>query len=200
VLLAVGRTPYTEGLGLDTVGIQLDEKGRIPVNEHFATSANGVYAIGDVIRGPMLAHKAEDEGVACVEHIATGKGHVNYDTIPGVCFTSPEIASVGKTEDELKEAGTEYRKGVFQYRANGRAHALGQIDGSVKILADAETDRVLGVHILGARAGELIAEATTAMELGATSDAIARSCHAHPTLSEIVKEAALAVDKRAIHA
>jgi dihydrolipoamide dehydrogenase len=159
-----------------------------------------VYAIGDVIRGPMLAHKAEEEGVACVERIVTGHGHVNYDAIPGVCYTEPEIASVGKTEDELKEAGASYRKGVFQYRANARAHAIGQTDGNVKILADEQTDRVLGVHILGVRAGDLIAEAVAAIDLGATSQDIARCSHAHPTLAEIVKEAALAVDGRPIHA
>ncbi|UCG17044.1 MAG: dihydrolipoyl dehydrogenase [Phycisphaerales bacterium] len=200
VLVAVGRTPYTENLGLESVGIEVDGKGRISVRDDFATSGDRVYAIGDVIRGPMLAHKAEEEGVACVERIVTGRGHVNYDAIPGVCYTEPEIASVGKTEDELKEAGARYRKGIFQYRANARAHALGQTDGSVKILADEQTDRVLGVHILGARAGDLIAEAVAAVELGATSQDIARCSHAHPTLAEIVKEAALAVDGRPIHA
>ncbi len=200
VLLAVGRKPCTDDLGLETVGITLDERGRVPVNEHFATPANGVYAIGDLIRGPMLAHKAEEEGVACVEHIVTGYGHVNYDAIPGVVYTEPEIASVGKTEDELKESGVPYRKGVFQYRANGRAHALGQTEGSVKILAHQETDRLLGMHILGARAGDLIAEAVAAIEFGASSEDLARISHAHPTLAEIVKEAALAVDNRPIHA
>ncbi len=200
VLLAVGRKPCTDNLGLDTVGITLDERGRVPVNEHFATAANGVFAIGDVIRGPMLAHKAEEEGVACVEQIVTGHCHVNYDAIPGVVYTEPEIASVGKTEDELKESGVPYRKGVFQYRANGRAHALGQIEGSVKVLAHKETDRVLGVHILGARAGDLIAEAVAAIEFGASSEDLARTCHAHPTLAEILKEAALSVDNRPIHA
>lgn len=200
VLLAVGRKPCTDNLGLDTVGITLDERGRVPVNEHFATAANGVFAIGDVIRGPMLAHKAEEEGVACVEQIVTGYCHVNYDAIPGVVYTEPEIASVGKTEDELKESGVPHRKGVFQYRANGRAHALGQIEGSVKVLAHKETDRVLGVHILGARAGDLIAEAVAAIEFGASSEDLARTCHAHPTLAEILKEAALSVDNRPIHA
>jgi dihydrolipoamide dehydrogenase len=200
VLLSVGRIPYTDNLGLETVGIQLDDKGRIPVNEHLATTADGVYAIGDVIRGPMLAHKAEEEGVACVEHVVTGYGHVNYAAIPGVVYTDPEIASVGRTEDELKVDGVPYRKGVFQYRANGRAHALGQTDGSVKILAHKESDRILGVHILGARAGELIAEAVTAIEFGASSEDLARTSHAHPTLAEIVKEAALSVDGRPIHA
>lgn len=200
VLLAVGRVPNTDDLGLDAVGIQLDERGRIPVSEHLATSATGIYAIGDVIRGPMLAHKAEDEGVACVEHIVTGQGHVNYDAIPGVCYTEPEIAGVGRTEEQLKEAGVEYRKGVFQFRGNGRARALGQVDGKVKILADAKTDRILGVHIIGPRAGDLIAEAAVAIELGATSKDLARCSHAHPTLAETLKEAALAVDGRPIHA
>ena len=200
VLLAVGRVPNTDDLGLDTVRIQLDEKGRIPVNDHLATSAAGVYAVGDVIRGPMLAHKAEDEGIACVEHIVTGYGHVNYDAIPGVCYTEPEIAAVGQTEQQLKAAGIEYRKGVFQFRGNGRARALGHIDGKVKILADAKTDRILGVHIIGPRAGDLIAEAAVAIEFGASSEDLARCSHAHPTLAECLKEAALAVDGRPIHA
>lgn len=199
VLLAVGRKPNTEGLGLDGLNMELDEAGRIVVNDHYATTVNGVYAIGDVIRGPMLAHKAEDEGVACVERIATGYGHVNYDAIPGVVYTHPEIACVGKTEDELKAAGVEYRKGVFPFMANGRAKALGQTDGRVKILADAKTDRVLGVHIIGPRAGDLIAEAAVAIEFGASSEDIARSSHAHPTLAEAMKEAALAVDKRTLN-
>ena len=200
VLLAVGRKPMTEGLGLAAVGISVDEKGRIPVDEAFQTSLPGVYAIGDVIRGPMLAHKAEEEGVACVEGIATGYGHVNYDAIPNVVYTAPEVASVGKTEEELKQAGIEYRKGSFPFLANGRARALGHTEGRVKILADKQSDRVLGVHILGARAGDLIAEAVAAMEFGATSEDIARTCHAHPTLAEAVKEAALAVDGRALNA
>lgn len=200
VLLAVGRVPNTDDLGLDSVGIELDERGRIPVDDHFATSTEGVYAIGDVIRGPMLAHKAEEEGVACVEHIVTGYGHVNYDAIPGVCYTEPEIASVGQTEQQLKDAGREIRKGVFQFRGNGRARAIGHVDGLVKVLADAQTDRVLGVHIIGPRAGDLIAEAAVAMEFGASSEDIARCTHAHPTLAECVKEAALAVDGRALHA
>jgi len=200
VLLAVGRVPNTSDLGLDTVGISLDEKRRIPVNEHFATAVAGIYAIGDVIRGPMLAHKAEDEGVACVEHIVTGYGHVNYDAIPGVCYTEPEIAAVGRTEEQLKAAGVNYRKGVFQIRGNGRARALGHIDGRVKILADADTDRILGVHIIGPHAGDLIAEAAVAIEFGASAEDLARSSHAHPTLAECLKEAALAVDGRAIHA
>jgi dihydrolipoamide dehydrogenase len=199
LLVSVGRVPNTEGLGLEEAGIKLDAKGRIPVNDRFATSAAGVYAVGDVIRGPMLAHKAEDEGIACVEGIVTGHGHVNYDAIPAVVYTQPEIASVGKTEDELKEAGVEYRKGEFPFRANARARALGQVEGKVKILADAKTDRVLGVHILGPRAGDLIAEAAVAIEFGASSEDIARSSHAHPTLAEAVKEGALAVDGRTIN-
>ena len=174
-------------------------KGRIPVGDHFETSAKGIYAIGDVIRGPMLAHKAEEEGVACVEHIVTGYGHVDYNGIPGVCYTEPEIAAVGKTEEDLKSAGVDYRKGSFPFLANGRARSLGQTEGRVKILADAKTDRVLGVHIIGPRAGDLIAEAAAAMAFGASSEDIARCCHAHPTLAETLKEAALAVDKRALH-
>jgi len=199
VLVAVGRLANTDGLGLDTVGIQPDPKGRISVNADFATSAPGVYAIGDVIGGAMLAHKAEEEGIACVEKLITGYGHVNYGAIPAVVYTHPELASVGKTEDELKAEGTGYRRGVFPFRANGRARALGQVDGLVKILAHSETDRILGVHIIGARAGDLIAEATAAIEFGASSEDLARTSHAHPTLAEAVKEAALAVDGRAIH-
>jgi dihydrolipoamide dehydrogenase len=199
VLVAVGRVPNTDGLGLDAAGIQTDAKGRIPVDAGYATTAEGIFAIGDVIGGAMLAHKAEEEGVACVERIATGYGHVNYDAIPGVVYTQPEIASVGRTEEELKAAGTEYRKGVFQFRANARAHCLGQIEGRVKVLAHATTDRVLGVHIIGPRAGDLIAEAAVAIEFGASSEDLARASHAHPTLAEALKEAALAVDGRAIH-
>jgi dihydrolipoamide dehydrogenase len=199
VLVSVGRRPNTDGLGLEAAGIELDDKGRIPVSDDFSTSADGVYAIGDVIRGPMLAHKAEDEGVACVEGIVTGYGHVNYDAIPAVVYTQPEIASVGKTEDELKSAGVEYRKGEFPFRANSRARALGQVEGKVKMLADAKTDRVLGVHILGPRAGDMIAEAAVAIEFGASSEDIARSSHAHPTLAEALKEAALAVDGRTLN-
>lgn len=199
VLLAVGRKPNTQGAGLETVGVTLDERGRIPVDAHFKTSAANVYAIGDVIAGPMLAHKAEEEGVACVEHIVTGYGHVNYDAIPNVVYTSPEIASVGKTEEELQQAGIEYRKGSFPFIANGRARALGQTEGRVKILAHAKTDRILGAHIFGARAGDLIAELAIAIDFGASSEDVARACHAHPTLPEIVKEAALAVDKRQLH-
>ncbi|MCB9552992.1 MAG: dihydrolipoyl dehydrogenase [bacterium] len=196
VLVAVGRWPNTDGLGVDAIGLELDKRGRIPVDEHFRTKVEGVYAIGDVIAGPMLAHKAEEEGVACVEYIATGYGHVNYDAIPNVVYTHPEIASVGKSEDELKAAGVEYRTGSFPFIANARAKALASTDGFVKILADEKTDRVLGVHIIGPRAGDLIAEAAVAMEFGASAEDIARSCHAHPTLAEVVKEAALAVDGR----
>ena len=198
VLVAVGRAPNTEALGLASVGIQVDDRGRVPVDAHYQ-AADGVYAIGDVIGGAMLAHKAEEEGVACVEGIVTGYGHVNYDAIPGVVYTQPEIATVGRTEDDLKAEGAAYRKGVFFFRANARAHALGQIDGRVKVLADAATDRILGVHIIGPRAGDMIAEAVAAMEFGATSEDVARTCHAHPTLAEALKEAALAVDGRAIH-
>jgi dihydrolipoamide dehydrogenase len=199
VLLAVGRRPNTDGLGLENVGLALDERGRIPVDDRFRTQVEGLYAIGDVIRGPMLAHKAEDEGIACVEHIATGHGHVNYDAIPNVVYTAPEVASVGKTEEELSAAGVRYRKGAFPFLANGRAKALGHTQGRVKILAHADTDRILGVHVLGPRAGDLIAEAAAAIEFGASAEDVARTCHAHPTLSEVVREAALAVDGRAIH-
>jgi dihydrolipoamide dehydrogenase len=199
VLLAVGRAPNTDGLGLEAVGIKLDEKGRIPVDDHFAASAQGIYAIGDVIRGPMLAHKAEEEGIACVEGIATGYGHVNYDAIPGVVYTQPEIGSVGKTEEQLREEKIDFRKGVFPFLANSRARTLGQTDGKIKILADAKTDRILGVHIIGPRAGDLINEAAVAINFGASSEDLARSCHAHPTLGEALREAALAVDNRAIN-
>ncbi len=199
VLVAVGRVPNTDKLGLESVGVQTDGRGFVTVNEHYRTTAENVYAIGDVIGGAMLAHKAEEEGVACVESIVTGYGHVNYDAIPGVVYTHPEIASVGKTEDQLKEAGVAYRKGSFPFSANARARALGATQGRVKILADAKTDRVLGVHIIGNRAGDMIAEAVVAMEYGASSEDIARSSHAHPTLAEIVKEAALAVDKRPLN-
>ena len=199
VLVAVGRRPMTTGLGLESVGITLDAQGRIPVDERFATGADAVYAIGDVIRGPMLAHKAQEEGIACVEALQAGGGRVNYEAIPGVVYTAPEIASVGRTEDELQEAGIEYRKGTFPFLANGRARALGHSEGRVKVLADRKTDRVLGVHILGPRAGDLIAEAIAAMEFGASSEDIARTCHAHPTLAEALREAALAVDGRALH-
>lgn len=199
VLLAVGRKPNTEHLGLEAVGIATGPRGIIPVNKRFETSVPGIYAIGDVIPGPMLAHKAEDEGVACVELIVKGVGHVNYDAIPSVVYTDPEIASVGKTEEELKEQGIPYNKGSFPFSANGRAKALASTEGRVKVLAHRDTDRVLGVHIIGPRAGDLIAEGVAAIEYGASSEDIARTCHAHPTLAEVFKEAALAVDKRAIH-
>jgi dihydrolipoamide dehydrogenase len=199
VLVAIGRVPYTDGLGLDEAGVKKDNRGRVIVDAHFATSVEGVYAIGDVIAGPMLAHKAEDEGIAAAEILAGQAGHVNYDVIPNVVYTFPEIASVGKTEEELKEAGVAYNTGKFPFTANGRAKANHQTDGFVKILADAKTDRVLGVHIVGSDAGNMIAEAAVAMEFGAAAEDIARTCHAHPTLPEAVKEAALAVAKRAIH-
>jgi dihydrolipoamide dehydrogenase len=199
VLVAIGRVPYTDGLGLDEAGVQRDNRGRVTVDGRYATSVKGIYAIGDVIAGPMLAHKAGDEGMAVAEILAGQAGHVNYDVIPNVVYTFPEIASVGKTEEELKEAGTAYNAGKFPFTANGRAKANHQTEGFVKILADAKTDRVLGVHIVGADAGNMIAEAAVAMEFGASAEDIARTCHAHPTLPEAVKEAALAVAKRAIH-
>lgn len=199
VLLATGRLPHTDGLDLEGVGIETDKRGFIPVDEDYRTSAEGVYAVGDVIGGPLLAHKAEEEGIACVEKIVTGYGHVNYDAIPSVVYTHPEIAAVGRTEDELRESGREYKRGVFPFRANGRARALGQMDGFVKVLADAGTDRIVGVHIIGPRAGDLIAEAAVAIEFGASSEDLARCCHAHPTLAEVLKEAALAVSGRALH-
>ena len=199
VLVAVGRVPYTDGLGLQEAGVALDGRKRIVTDAHFATNVPGIYAIGDVIAGPMLAHKAEDEGVAVAEILAGKAGHVNYDVIPSVVYTAPEVASVGQTEEELKAAGVAYNTGKFPFTANGRAKVNHTTDGFVKILADAATDRVLGVHIVGADAGNLIHEAVIAMEFGASSEDIARSCHAHPTLNEAVKEAALAVEKRAIH-
>jgi dihydrolipoamide dehydrogenase len=199
VLVATGRVPYTEGLGLDEAGVKKDNRGRVIVDGHFATNVPGMYAIGDVIAGPMLAHKAEEEGVAVAEILAGQAGHVNYDVIPNVIYTYPELASVGKSEEELKDAGAAYNVGKFPFTANGRAKANQQTEGFVKILADAKTDRVLGVHILGADAGNMIAEAAVAMEFGAAAEDIARTCHAHPTLPEAVKEAALAVGKRAIH-
>ena len=199
VLVSVGRRPNTEGLGLENVQIETDRRGCIPVDSHFKTQAEGIFAIGDVITGPMLAHKAEEEGVACVEYMATGYGHINYNAIPSVVYTHPEIASVGKSEEELKEAGIPFKKGSFPFKANGRAMALEAKEGFVKILAHADTDRVLGAHIIGARAGDLIAEIAVSIEFGASSEDIGRSSHAHPTLAEIVKEAALAVDGRAIN-
>ena len=199
VLVAVGRIPNTEELGLESVGIKPDPKGRIPVEKNFSTSVSSIYAIGDVIAGPMLAHKAEEEGVACVEGIAGGHVHVNYDAIPAIVYTHPEIATVGKSEDELKTAKVAYKTGSFRFSANGRARAMGDTEGRVKILSDAKTDRVLGVHIIGPRAGDLIAEAVTAISFGASSEDIARTCHAHPTLSEALREAALAIEGHAIH-
>jgi dihydrolipoamide dehydrogenase len=199
VLVAVGRKPYTEGLGLEEAGVKLDDRGRVAIDAHYATNVPGIYAIGDVITGPMLAHKAEDEGVALAELIAGKAGHVNYGVIPNVVYTYPEVASIGKTEEELKQDGVSYNVGKFPFTANGRAKANLQTDGFVKILADATTDRVLGAHIVGPEAGNLIHEIAVAMEFGASSEDIARTCHAHPTLSEAVKESALAVDKRALH-
>lgn len=200
VLVAVGRHPNTDGLGLEAIGLEVDEKGRIPVNDHFETRTEGVFAIGDVIGGPMLAHKAEDEGAACVEWIVKGFGHVNYDAIPAVVYTQPEIASVGKTEDELVQQGVQFNKGVFPFRANGRARSIGAMDGFVKVLADAKLDTVLGVHILGPRAGDIIAEAAAAIDYGASAEDIGRCSHAHPTLAEALKEAALAASGQgAIH-
>ncbi|MEZ0282928.1 FAD-dependent oxidoreductase, partial [Methyloceanibacter sp.] len=197
VLVAIGRVPNTEGLGL--AGIKTDNRGRIVVDKRYETSLPGVYAIGDVIAGPMLAHKAEEEGVAVAEILAGQAGHVNYEAIPSVIYTAPEVASVGKSEEELKEAGIAYKAGKFPFTANGRAKVNRTTEGFVKILADADTDRVLGVHIIGADAGTMIAEAAVLMEFGGSAEDLARTCHAHPTLNEAVKEAALAVDKRAIH-
>lgn len=199
VLVAVGRRPHTKGLGLEEIGVKLDGKGRVDVDEHFATSVAGIYAIGDVIRGPMLAHKAEEEGVACVETLAGQAGHVNYEAIPNVVYTWPELASVGKTEEECAEQGRGVKIGRFPFFANGRARAMEERDGLVKIIADAKTDRLLGVHILGPRASDLIAEAALAIEFGSSAEDVARTCHAHPTLPEAVKEAALAVAGRSIH-
>jgi dihydrolipoamide dehydrogenase len=199
VLVAIGRRPFTEGLGLDAIGVARDRAGRIEVNDDFATNIPGVYAIGDVIRGPMLAHKAEEEGIAVVERLAGQKTRVEYDAIPGVVYTWPEAAGVGKTEEELKAAGVAYRVGKFPFTANARARTNADTDGFVKVLADAATDRVLGVHIIGPDAGTMIAEAALAIEFGASAEDIARTCHAHPTLPEALKEAALAVDGRPIH-
>jgi dihydrolipoamide dehydrogenase len=199
VLLAIGRRPYTEGLGLEKVGVKLDERKRVIVGHNFETNVKGIFAIGDVIAGAMLAHKAEDEGVVCAEMLAGQSGHIDYDAIPGVVYTWPEAASVGKTEEELKKAGVVYKTGKFPFSANGRARAMDETEGFVKILADAATDRVLGAHIVGADAGTIIAELAMAIEFGASSEDIARTSHAHPTLNETVKEAALAVDGRPIH-
>jgi dihydrolipoamide dehydrogenase len=199
VLVAIGRVPYTDGLGLTEAGIALDDRGRIQIDSHFSTTVKGVYAIGDVIAGPMLAHKAEDEGVAVAEILAGQAGHVNYDVIPGVVYTTPEVSAVGKTEEELKQAGVSYTSGKFPFTANGRSKVNQTTEGFVKVLADAKTDRVLGVHIIGREAGEMIHEACVLMEFGGSAEDLARTCHAHPTRSEAVKEAALAVGKRAIH-
>jgi dihydrolipoamide dehydrogenase len=199
VLVCIGRSPYTEGLGLREAGVALDNRGRVQIDAHFSTNVKGIYAIGDVIAGPMLAHKAEDEGVAVAEIMAGQAGHVNYDVIPGVVYTTPEVSSVGKTEEELKQAGIAYTVGKFPFTANGRSKVNQTTDGFVKILADAKTDRVLGVHIIGVEAGEMIHEAAVLMEFGGSAEDLARTCHAHPTRSEAVKEAALAVGKRAIH-
>jgi dihydrolipoamide dehydrogenase len=199
VLLAIGRQAYTAGLGLEAAGVETDERGRVKIDAYFKTNVDGVYAIGDVVAGPMLAHKAEDEGVALAEIIAGQAGHVNYGAIPSVVYTWPEVAAVGRTEEELKAAGVSYKVGKFPFMANGRARAMGDTDGFVKILSDKTTDKLLGAHILGPDAGTLIAELTTAIEFGASAEDVARICHAHPTLSEAVKEAALAADGRALH-
>ena len=199
VLISVGRKPNTKNLNLDTIGVKLDERKRIETDKMFKTNIENIYAIGDVISGPMLAHKAEDEGIAVAENIAGQSGHVNYDTIPGVVYTTPEVASIGKTEEQLKEKNIKYKIGKFSFMANSRAKAIDDAEGFVKILADEKTDKVLGAHLIGPHAGELIAEIGIAMEFGASSEDIARTCHAHPTFSEAVKEAALSVDKRAIH-
>ncbi len=199
VLVAIGRVPFTDGLGLKEAGVALDNRGRVQIDPHFATTVKGIYAIGDVVAGPMLAHKAEDEGVAVAEIIAGQAGHVNYDVIPGVVYTTPEVSSVGKTEEELKQAGIAYTVGKFPFTANGRSKVNQTTEGFVEILADAKTDRVLGVHIIGREAGEMIHEAAVLMEFGGSAEDLARTCHAHPTRSEAIKEAALAVGKRAIH-
>lgn len=199
VLVSTGRRPFTKNIGLEELGIETDKIGRIKVNDHFQTKIPSVYAIGDAIDGPMLAHKAEEEGIACVENIAGFAGHVNYDAIPGVIYTHPEVATVGLTEEQLKEAGTPYNKGVFPFSANSRARAVVDAEGMVKILAEKETDRIVGIHIIGANAGEMIAEGVLAMEYGASSEDIARTCHAHPTLSEALKEACMSTYDKAIH-
>jgi dihydrolipoamide dehydrogenase len=199
VLISVGRKANTEGLNLEAIGVELDDRKRIKTDKSFKTNLENIYAIGDVIVGPMLAHKAEDEGIAVAENIAGQSGHVNYDTIPGVIYTTPEVAAIGKTEEQLKDSKMKYKIGKFSFMANSRAKAIDDAEGFVKILADEKTDKVLGAHIIGPHAGELIAEIGVAMEFGASSEDIARTCHAHPTFSEAVKEAALSVDKRAIH-
>jgi len=199
VLVSVGRRPYTEGLGLDAAGVKTDNRGFIEIDDNFATSVPGIYAIGDCVRGPMLAHKAEDEGMVCAEIVSGQSGHINYDAIPGIVYTWPEVASVGKTEEQLKEAGVEYKVGKFPFAANSRARCNDTTDGFVKVISDAKTDRILGTHIIGADAGTLIHEIVSVMEFGGSAEDVARTCHGHPTLSEAVKEAALAVDGRAIH-
>ncbi|KAB0540884.1 MULTISPECIES: dihydrolipoyl dehydrogenase [Pseudochrobactrum] len=199
VLISTGRRPYTDGLGLAEAGVAVDERGRVAINDHWQTNVAGIYAIGDVVKGPMLAHKAEDEGVAVAEIIAGQKGHVNFDVIPSVVYTQPEVASVGKTEEELKAAGIEYKVGKFPFTANGRARAMQHTDGFVKILADKATDKVLGAHILGYNAGEMIHELTVLMEFGGSSEDLARTCHAHPTMSEAVRESAMATYDKPIH-
>ena len=199
VLVSVGRKPYTEGLNLSKIGVKKDDKGRIEVSKKFQTSISNIFAIGDVIKGPMLAHKAEEEGIAVAEILAGQSGHVNYDVIPGVVYTSPEVATVGKTEEQLKSLGTKYKVGKFPFIANSRAKAINEPEGFVKILADEKTDKILGVHMIGPHVGEIIGEVAVAMEFGASSEDVARTCHAHPTFSEAVKEAALSIDKRAIH-
>ena len=199
VLVSVGRVPFTEGLGLDKAGVEMDDKGRVKIGHDFATNVDGIYAIGDVVEGPMLAHKAEDEGLAVADNLAGLTGYVNHDVIPGVVYTMPEVASVGKTEEELKEAGVAYNVGKFPFSANSRAKAYGETDGFVKVIADKETDRVLGVHMIGTDAGNMIAEVTLAMEFGASSEDIALTCHAHPTHAEAVKEAAMAAYDKPIH-
>lgn len=200
VLMAVGRRPFTDGLGLDEIGVVRDRRGFIEVDEHFKTNVDGVYAIGDVIGGAMLAHKAEEEGVALAEMLKTGVGHIDYNTVPAIVYTHPEVASVGKTAEELEEAGVPFKVGRFPFMANGRAKAIGETDGLVKVLAHQKTDRILGVHIVGPHAGDLLSEAVVAMSFGASAEDLARICHAHPTLTEVIKEACLDVDKRAVHA
>ena len=199
VLVAIGRKAFTDKLGLDKVGVETDDRGRVKTDSHFKTNVDGIYAIGDVIAGPMLAHKAEDEGVILAEMLAGQSGHIDYDCIPGVVYTWPEVAAVGKTEEQLKEEGTPYKVGKFPFTANGRARAMNATDGFVKILAHEKTDRLLGMHIIGPEAGTLIAEGVTVMEFQGSAEDIARICHAHPTLEEVIKEAALAVDKRMLH-
>ena len=199
VLVSVGRRAFSDGLGAEKIGVALDERKRVKIDNHFRTNVEGIYAIGDVVAGPMLAHKAEDEGIACVEIIAGKSGHVNYDVIPGIIYTNPELAGVGLTEEQAKEKGIDFRLGKFPFRANGRAIANEDVEGMVKFVADAKTDRILGAHILQHAASELIAEAASVMEFGGSSEDLGRTCHSHPTLSEAVKEAALAVEKRALH-